>query len=182
MSSSSSSSVGASVSQFKGSTSHDFIIWLAEWKLYLVYQGVHHIILDGVDSQGQLYNASVDFKIFEPEFFSQFYNNEIIKSQKEEEDLIRNQILLEWPWFVAYYSRKYLTVDQVIGGEGAKRCDIPSKAELIACLEELNITPPGSGDLPYPTIELARSAAQLTDRQAIVTAAANGDLIATEVL
>ena len=178
---SSSSSVGASVSRFKGSTSHDFMIWLAEWKKYLVYQGVHHIILDGVDSQGQLYNASVDFKIFEPEFFSQFYNNEIIKSQREEEDLIRNQILLEWPWFVAYYSRKHLTVDQVIG-EGAKRCDIPSKAELIVCLEELNLTPLGSGDLPYPTIELARSAAQLTDRQAIVTAAENGDQNAIEML
>ena len=181
MSSGSSSSVGASVSRFKGSTSHDFMIWLAEWKLYLVYQGVHHIILDGVDSQGQPYDASVDFKIFEPEFFSQFYNNEIIKSQREEEDLIRNQILLEWPWFVAYYSRKHLTVDQVIG-EGAKRCDIPSKAELIVCLEELNLTPLGSGDLPYPTIELARSAAQLTDRQAIVTAAENGDQNAIEML
>jgi len=61
--------VGASVSKFKGSTSHDFMIWLAEWKkYYFVYQGVHHIILDGVDSQGQQYNASLDFKIFEPEF------------------------------------------------------------------------------------------------------------------
>ena len=149
------------------------MIWLAEWKKYLVYQGVHHIILDGVDSQGQQYNASVDFKIFEPEFFAQFHNNEIIESQKEEEDLIRNQILLEWPWFIVYWSRKHLTVDQVIG-EGAKRCDIPSKAELIVCLEELNLVPPGSGDLPYLTIELARSAAQLTDRLAIVTAAANG--------
>ena len=47
---------------------------------YLLYQGVHHIILDGVDFQGLQYNASVDFKIFEPNFYTQFYNNEIIKS------------------------------------------------------------------------------------------------------
>jgi hypothetical protein len=51
---------------FRGSTSHDFMIWLAEWKKYLVYQGIHDIILDGTDGQGQEYDASVNFKIFEP--------------------------------------------------------------------------------------------------------------------
>ena len=54
---------------FRGSTSHDFMIWLAEWKKYLVYQGIHDIILDGTDGQGQEYDASVNFKIFEPEFY-----------------------------------------------------------------------------------------------------------------
>ena len=157
------------------------MIWLAEWKKYLVYEGVHHhIILDGVDSQGQ--QAFVDFKIFEPDLYTQFFNNEIIKSQKEKEELIiRGQIILEWPWFIAYWSRKHLTVDQFIA-EGAKRCDIPSKTELILCLETLNLVPRGSGDLPYPTIDLARSAVQLTERLSIETAAANGDQNAIEVL
>ncbi len=160
--SSSSSTVGAAVTTFRGSSSHDFIIWLAEWKKYLVYQGIHDIILDGTDGQGQNYDASVNFKIFEPDFFMKFYNNEIINSsQKEEEDLVRGQIIHEWPGLIAYWGRKHLTIDQVIA-ESAKRCDtIPSKAELLYCLEELNLISPGSGDLPYPTIQLARTPAQM---------------------
>ncbi len=67
--------------------------------------------------------------------------------------------------------------------EGAKRCNtIPSKADLLYCLEELNLIPPGSGDLPYPTIQLARSPAQLADRNAIIIAAGNGDLNAINEL
>ena len=170
-----SSTVGASVMTFRGSTSHDFMIWLAEWKKYLVYQGIHDIILDGTDGQGQEYDASVNFKIFEPEFYMRFYNNEIINSQREEEELVRGQIITEWPWLVAYLGRKHLTFDQVIA-EGAKRCNtIPSKADLLYCLEEFNLISPGSGDLPYPTIQLARSPAQMTDRNTIITAAGNGD-------
>ena len=50
MSSNSNSIVGATtVAKFRGSTSHDFMIWLAEWKNFLVYQGVHHIILNGTE-------------------------------------------------------------------------------------------------------------------------------------
>ena len=173
--SSSSSTVGAAVMTFRGSSSHDFMIWLAEWKKYLVYQGIHDIILDGTDGQGQTYDASVNFKIFEPDFFMKFYNNEIINSQREEEDLVRGQIINEWPWLIAYCGRKHLTIDQVIV-EGAKRCDtIPSKAELLYCLEELNLISPGSGDLPYPTILLARTPAQMADRTAVINAANNGD-------
>ena len=173
--SSSSSTVGATVMKFRGSTSHDFMIWLAEWKKHLVYQGIHNnIILDGIDGQGQEYDASVNFKVFEPDFFTKFYNNEIINSQKEEEDLVKSLVTKEWPWLIAYWGRKHLTIDQVIA-EGAKRCAIPSKADLLYCLEELALIPPGSGDLPYPTLQLARSAAQMADRSAIVTAAENGD-------
>ena len=174
--SSTSSTVGAAVVTFKGSSSHDFMIWLAEWKKYLTYQGIHDIILDGSDGQGQTYDASVNFKIFEPDFFTKFYNNEIINSQKEEEDLVRGQIIREWPWLIAYLGRKHLTIDQVIT-DGAKRCDtIPSKAKMLYCLGELNLISPGSGDLPYPTIQLARSAAQMADRTALIMAAENGDL------
>ena len=173
--SSSSSTVGATVMKFRGSTSHDFMIWLAEWKKHLVYQGIHNIILDGIDCQGQEYDASVNFKVFEPDFFTKFYNSEIFNSQREEEDLVKSLITKEWPWLIAYWGRKHLTIDQVIA-EGAKRCvSIPSKADLLYCLEKLALIPPGSGDLPYPTLQLARSAAQMTDRNAIVTAAENGD-------
>ena len=63
-SSSSSFTVGATVATFRGLTSHEFMIWLAELKKFLVYQGVHHIILDGNDSQGKNYNPSMDFKRF----------------------------------------------------------------------------------------------------------------------
>ena len=78
------------------------MIWLAEWKKYLVYQGIHNnIILDGTDGQGQEYDASVNFKVFEPDFFTKFYNNEIINSQKEEEDLVKSLVTKEWPWLIA---------------------------------------------------------------------------------
>ena len=125
------------------------MIWLAEWKKYLVYQGIHDIILDGTDGQGQAYDASVNFKVFEPDFYMKFYNNEIINSQREEEDLVRGQIINEWPWLIAYWGRKHLTIDQFIA-EGAKRCDtIPSKADLLYCLEELNLISPGCATTQY---------------------------------
>ena len=83
--SSSSSTVGATVAKFKGTSGHEFLIWLAEWKKFLVYQGVHHIILDGTDSQGKSYNpASKDINIFEPDFFMEFFTTEIVKTRKEE--------------------------------------------------------------------------------------------------
>jgi hypothetical protein len=78
--SSSSSTVGATVSTFRGTSSHEFKIWLAEWKKFLVYQGVHHIILDGKDSQGKIFNPTpMDFKIFEPDLFMEFYKLEKTK-------------------------------------------------------------------------------------------------------
>ena len=98
-SSSSSTTVGATVATFRGSTSHEFMIWFAEWKKFLVYQGVHHIILDGKDSRrGKNYNPSMDFKIFEPDFFMEFFNFEVIKSRKDKEEALITQVLAEWPW------------------------------------------------------------------------------------
>ena len=105
--SSSSSTVGATVSTFRGTSSHEFMIWLAEWKKFLVYQGVHHIILDGKDSQGKInYNPAMDFKIFPPDFFTEFFNTEVIKSRKDEEEALITKILADWPWLIAYWSRK----------------------------------------------------------------------------
>ena len=78
----------ATVSTFRGKSSHEFMIWWAEWKKFLVYQGVHHIILDGKDSQGKIYNPSMDFKIVEPDFFMEFFNTEDIKSSNDEEEAL----------------------------------------------------------------------------------------------
>ena len=83
------------------------MIWLAEWKKFLVYQGVHHIILDNKDSQGKTYNpAPLDFKLYEPDLFMEFYNTELIKSRRDEEETLTTQVLLDWPWLIAYWSKK----------------------------------------------------------------------------
>jgi len=64
--------VSATATKFKGTSGHEILIWIAEWKKFLVYQGVHHhIILDGTDSQGKSYNpSSKDMNIFEPDLAS----------------------------------------------------------------------------------------------------------------
>ena len=172
--SSSSSTVGATVSTFRGTSSHEFIIWLAEWKKFLVYQGVHHIILDGRTSQGKKYNPAMDFKIFEPDLFMEFYNTKVIKSRKDEEETLTAQVLADWPWLIAYWSKKQIIVGQKF--RNAKEIEIPSKDEVISCLEELNLTAPGSGDMPYPTIEVACTPAELAN------AANAGDLAAIDQL
>ena len=70
--------IGAKAIKFRGSGSHEFMIWLAEWKKYLVYQGVHHVILEGVDSQGKSHSeSSTDHKVFEPDFFEDFLHSSI---------------------------------------------------------------------------------------------------------
>ena len=129
--SSSSSTVGATVSTFKGTSSHEFMIWLAEWKKFLVYQGVHHIILDGRDSQGKIYNPAMDFKIFEPDLFMEFFNTEVIKSRRDEEDALTAQVLADWPWLIAYWSKKQIIVGQKF--RNAKAINIVT----------------GSGDMPH---------------------------------
>jgi hypothetical protein len=89
--------VGTTVATFRGSSSHEFF----------VYQGVHHIIiLDGKDSQGKNYNLSMDFKIFEPDFFMEFFNTEVIKSRKDGEEALATQVLAEWPWLITYWNKK----------------------------------------------------------------------------
>jgi hypothetical protein len=58
---------GAKASKFRGSGSHEFMLWLSEWKKYLVYHGIHQIILEGLDSQGRRHVESTEFKIDEIE-------------------------------------------------------------------------------------------------------------------
>ncbi len=51
------------------------------------------------------YNPAIDFKIFPPDFFTEFFNTEVNKFRKDEEALT-TQILADWPWLIAYCSRK----------------------------------------------------------------------------
>jgi hypothetical protein len=63
---------------------------------------------------------------------------------------------------------------------------MPSKDEMLSCLEELNLTAYGSGDMPYPTIEVACTHTQLADvetkRSALQATANAGDLAAIDQL
>ena len=178
----SSSTVGATVNTFRGTSSHEFMIWLAEWKKFLVFQRVHHIILDGKDSQGKIYNPAMNFQKFEPDLLMEFFNTEVTKSRRDEEEALTAQVLADWPWLIAYLSNKQIIVGQKF--RNAKAIEIPSRDEVISCLEELNLTVTGSGDMPYPTIEVACTPAELaqeeTRRSGLQVAANTGDLAAID--
>ena len=75
---------GAKANKFTGSGSHEFMLWLSEWKKYLVYHGIHQIILEGVDSQGKSHEESTGFKVDEIEFFMNFWNTDILSERSEE--------------------------------------------------------------------------------------------------
>ena len=126
----------------------------------------------------------MNFQIFEPDLFMEFFNTEVIKSRRDEEESQTTQVLADWPWLIAYWSKKQIIVGQKF--RNAKEIEIPSKDEVISCLEELNLTVPGSGDMPYPTIEVACTPAELaqieTTRSALQTAANAGDLAAIDQL
>jgi hypothetical protein len=127
----------------------------------------------------------MDFKIFEPDFFMEFFNTEVIKSSRDEEEALTTQVLAEWLWLIAYWSKKQIIVGQKFCN--AKEIEIPSKDEVISCLEELNHTVTGSGDMPYLTVEVAcATPAQLTEivettkRSALQATANAGDLAAID--
>jgi hypothetical protein len=75
------------------------MLWLAEWKKHLVYQGVRHIILDGLDSQGKLhYESSTDFKVDEIDFFMNFWNTDVLKGRSDDIQCVKELIREELPW------------------------------------------------------------------------------------
>ena len=113
----------------------------------------------------------------------EFFNTEVIKSRKDEEDALTTQILADWPWWlIAYWSRKQLIAEQKF--RNAKAIGIPSKDEILSCLEELNLTATGSRYMPHLTIEVACTPAQLTvietKRSALQATAKAGDLAAID--
>ena len=110
LSKSDSPAVGAKAIKFKGSGSHEFMIWLSDWKKYLVYQGVHQIILEGLDSQGKRHEESTDFKVDEIDFFINFWNTDVLKERHEEMKIVKDMISQEFPWIWGYYSEKQITL------------------------------------------------------------------------
>ena len=111
----------------------------------------------------------------------ELFNTEVIKSRKDEEVALTTQVQAELPWLIAYWSKKQIIVGQKF--PNAKALEIPSKDEMLSSLEELNLIDAGSGDMPYPTIEVACSATQLTEiietkRSALHITANTGDLAA----
>ena len=113
----------------------------------------------------------MDFKIFPPDFFTEFFNTKVVKSRKDEEEALKTQILADWPWLIAYWSRKQIIVGQKF-----------RNAKAI----EMNLIVTGSGDMPHLTIEVACTPAQLTEietkRSALQATANAGDLAAIDQL
>ena len=81
-------------------------------------------LTEKIYSQGKNYNPAMDFKIFPPDFFTEFFNTEVIKSRKDEEEALKTQILADWPWLIAYWSRKQIIVGQEF--RNAKAIEIPT--------------------------------------------------------
>ena len=168
---------GAKVSKFKGSGSHEFMLWLSEWKKYLVYHGIHRIILEGLDSQGKSHREeSTDFKVDEIEFFMNFWNTSILSEKSEETKIVKDLISQEFPWIWGYYSQKQITI-------GSTMMDsIPIEAPdwddthyaLKVLLEQANDVT----DLPFPKLFVGQTQAELNARlahTAQLTAALNGN-------
>ena len=86
------------------------MLWLSEWKKYLVYHGIHQIILEGLDSQGKSHEESTDFKVDEIEFFMNFWNTDILSERSEEIKIVKDLISKEFPWIWGYYSQKQITL------------------------------------------------------------------------
>ena len=53
---------------------------------------VHNIILDGRDSQEKVYNPAMNFQVFEPDLFMEFFNTEVIKSRRDEKETLTAQV------------------------------------------------------------------------------------------
>jgi hypothetical protein len=72
------------------------MIWLAEWKKFLVYQEVHTSSLtERIPKEKVNYNPAMDFKIFPPDFFTEIFNTAVIKFRKDEEEALTTQILAD---------------------------------------------------------------------------------------
>lgn len=179
-SSSNDTSVGAKAIRFKGSGSHEFMIWLAEWKKYLVYQGVHQIILEGVDSQGKLHDSSSNFKVFEPDFFMNFHNTNVLKGRIEDYICVKELIGEEFPWMWGYYSGKQIRVGQVLWG--SIPTEAPTYQDVLYALRSLDLIAADSAELPFHRLFVGQTQAELDARAvakaALEVQAAAGDAVA----
>jgi hypothetical protein len=149
---------GAKINKFKGSGSHEFMIWLSEWKKYLVYHGVHRIILEGLDSQGRRHEESTDFKVDEIDFFINFWNSDVLAGRQEEIKIVKDLISQEFPWIWGYYTQKQITLgvslwDSIVIEEP----DWDDTVYALRALELIN----GPDELSYPKLFVGQTQAQL---------------------
>ena len=152
---------GAKANKFTGSGSHEFMLWLSEWKKYLVYHGIHQIILEGVDSQGKSHEESTGFKVDEIEFFMNFWNTDILSERSEEIKIVKDLISQEFPWIWGYYSQKQIT----LGSTMMESIPIvaPDWDETRYALRELELAN-GATDLPFPKLFVGQTQAELDAR------------------
>ena len=177
--------IGAKAIKFRGSGSHEFMIWLAEWKKYLVYQGVHHVILEGVDSQGKSHSeSSTDHKVFEPDFFMGFWNTDVLKGRADDNTTVKDMIGEEFPWIWGYYSGKQIRAGINLWGSIA--VEVPDFQDVLYALRTLGLISATSTELPFPRLYVGLTQAELNDRAAanvvLEAQAAAGDLDAHEKL
>ena len=154
---------GAKASKFKGSGSHEFMIWLSEWKKYLVYHGVHQIILEGLDSQGRRHEESTDFKVDEIDFFMNFWNIDVLSDRLEESKIVKDLISQEFPWIWGYYSQKQITLNVSIWN--SIKIEEPDWDDTIYALKALELLN-GPEDIPFPKLFVGQTQAELDARAA----------------
>ncbi len=153
---------GAKVSKFRGSGSHEFMLWLSEWKKYLVYHGIHQIILEGLDSQGKSHmHESIDFKVDEIEFFMNFWNTDILSERSEEMKIVKDLISEEFPWIWGYYSQKQITIGATI--MDSIPIEEPDMSDAKYAMKELELAN-CAANLPFPKVYVGQTQAQLDAR------------------
>ena len=159
--------------KFKGQGSHEFMIWLSEWKKYLVYHGIHRIILEGLDySQGRQHQESTDFKVDEIDFFMNFWNSDILLEKQEDTKIVRDEISSECPWIWGYFAEKQITVGASLWE--SVPIEEPDWHDVLYALISLELIDPKKvntatltpADLPFPKIYVAQSQAELDARVA----------------
>ena len=155
---------GAKVSKFKGSGSHEFMLWLSEWKKYLVYyHGIHRIILEGLDSQGKSHREeSTDFKVDEIEFFMNFWNTNILSEKSEEIKIVKDLISQEFPWIWGYYSQKQITLQSTM--MDSIPIEAPDWEDTRYALKVLLESTGVVTDLPFPKLFVGQTQAELNAR------------------
>jgi len=154
---------GAKANKFKGSGNHEFMIWLSEWKKYLVYHGVHQIILEGLDSQGRRHEESTDFKVDEIDFFMNFWNIDVLSDRLEESKIVKDLISQEFPWIWGYYSQKQITLNVSIWN--SIKIEEPDWDDTIYALKALELLN-GPEDIPFPKLFVGQTQAELDARAA----------------
>jgi len=154
---------GAKASKFRGSGSHEFMLWLSEWKKYLVYHGIHQIILEGLDSQGRKHVESTEFKISEIEFFMNFWNTDVLSERSEDIKLVSCLISQEFPWIWGYYSQKQITLGaSILDSIPIEEPDWDDTLYAFKALELAN----GAENLPFPKLFVGQTQAELNSRAA----------------